>query len=85
MLPAPTMEAQTMCETARYDPLTGAIHHDRWIAYHHPNGEITHFNAGWVEYLRWPPFEHVKIVFPKPVPTQTPPGLAMKFWRFLCD
>ncbi len=61
-------------ERVRYDPLTGALHHDRWFPYLHPDGSTTYFNAGWGEYLVWPPFEHVKIVFPeapkKPEPRQ---------------
>lgn len=57
-----------MTETVRYDPLTGALHHDKWLELRWPDGAVTYFNAGYVEHLRWPPFEIVKIVYPEPEP-----------------
>ena len=55
-------------ETVRYDPLTGALHHDKWMTLHYPDGAVTRFNAGYVEFLRWPSHEFAKIVFPEPEP-----------------
>lgn len=67
-------------ERVTYDPLTGALHHDRWVELRWPDGAVSYFNAGYIEYLRWPPFEIVKLVFPKPEPEPAPRQGFLRGW-----
>ncbi len=69
-----------MNETVRYDPLTGALHHDRWVTMRCHDGSVYYFNAGWIEFLRWPPFEYAKIVFEKPEPKPVPRQGFLRRW-----